>query len=380
MREEWVEPNDAWEREPYSRRRRRANSHDGRGAERFGATWFGDVSKDDEDSEWLVRELIPAGGFVEIYGQPSCGKSFLALDLGMAIARSRPFFGLDILTPGFVAYIGAEGGRGITKRLRAYRQYHELDDDDPPFLLVPFPVNLRNGDDVADLLLLINECAKERGPCVALIVDTVNRSFGGGNENDSEDMGEYIQTLDRIGQVTGAARIIIHHEGKDRNGRGGRGHSSLFAATDTAILVEKFESGNSFTLERQKDGEDGQKFGFRLDVVEVGADERGEPKTSLVVEPADVPKRSRSKPLRGKKAIALAELENLLATSGEPVVGNHAPAGTRAVPLEVWRRAVEMRDILDGANPRQQWTEIKNWLVEANHVSIWNEQAWIVKT
>jgi AAA domain len=66
------------------------NGHN-RGAKRFGAIWFENIGDDDEESEWLVRGLIPTGGFVEIYGQPSCGKSFLALALGMASLAGVPF-------------------------------------------------------------------------------------------------------------------------------------------------------------------------------------------------------------------------------------------------------------------------------------------------
>jgi hypothetical protein len=358
----------------------RQPEHQRRGIKRIGSIWASGIDVD-SNITWLVKDLIPAGGLVEIYGQPSCGKSFLALDLGMAIARGRPFFGREVMTPGFVAFIAAEGGHGVKKRVVAYRKYHGIEDDDEPFLLIPEVLNFRNSAEVDALVALLEECSKERGPCRGLITDTVNRSFGGGDENASRDMGEYLQAVDRIGQATGAARILIHHEGKDRKGSGGRGHSSLFAATDTAILVEKYEGVHSFTLERQKDGDDGAKFGFRLDQFEMGTDADNDAITSLIVEPTDLPKGKRTH-LTRKNAAALTEFADLLNRgAGHPHHGSdRIPPGVEVIDIELWRETLHKRSLLDGKNPRQQFKDIKAALLAAGKIGIWEEQAWIVKT
>src|SRR4029078_7264377 len=103
---------------------------------RIKSLWSSEVSFKDR-CEWQVKKIIPAGAMVEIYGLPGCGKSFLAIHLGMAIARAIPFFGQELVTPGFVAYLAAEGGHGIEKRIAAYRQYNIIEDGTEPFLLIP---------------------------------------------------------------------------------------------------------------------------------------------------------------------------------------------------------------------------------------------------
>ena len=44
------------------------------------------------EERWIVKHLIPTGGFVTLYGKPKCGKSFFALGLAAAIADQHPWF------------------------------------------------------------------------------------------------------------------------------------------------------------------------------------------------------------------------------------------------------------------------------------------------
>ena len=70
-----------------------------------------------------------------------------------------------------------------------------------------------------------------------------------------------------------------------KNEEGGNRHSSLFAALDGAIAVNRTEAGRSIKIDKVKDGADGNEFEFRLEVVTIGTDEDGDKITSCVVVP-----------------------------------------------------------------------------------------------
>jgi hypothetical protein len=88
--------------------------------------------------------------------------------------------------------------------------------------------------------------------------------------------------------------ILIHHAGKDAS-KGARGWSGLKAAADVQIEVIRRDNGTrEIRIEKLKDGEDGARFGFELEVVDLGVDDDGDPVSSCVVRQTDaVPPQSR---------------------------------------------------------------------------------------
>lgn len=119
-----------------------------------------------------------------------------------------------------------------------------------------------------------------------LVLDTLNRSAPGLDENDSRDMGQVIDAMKALQAELGGLVLAVHHSGKDPL-KGLRGHSSLLAALDAVVEVTRQEERREWKLAKSKDGEDGQGHPFRLDVVELGEDAEGWPITSCVVEPEE---------------------------------------------------------------------------------------------
>ena len=54
-----------------------------------------------------------------------------------------------------------------------------------------------------------------------IVVDTLARSMGAGDENTAKDIAMFIRNCDLLRQSTGAHVMLIHHTGKDE-GRGAR--------------------------------------------------------------------------------------------------------------------------------------------------------------
>lgn len=230
---------------------------------------------------WIVRDLLATTALGIVFGHPSAGKSFLALDLACHVALGWPWNGLKV-EQGLVVYIAAEGAAGLRNRLAAFMAHHKV--SDMMLAIIPTPINLQDPNADTDLLIAtIEEAARQRGLKLALVViDTLAKTFGAGKEN-TDDMSPYVANCERVSSHFECCVLIVHHRPKDSDSREPRGHSSLKAGVDTVILVEAGDPKIATVL-KQKDGEDGARFAFRLQQVELGLDDDGEAVTSCIVE------------------------------------------------------------------------------------------------
>lgn len=183
---------------------------------------------------WLVDGYIPQGGFVGLYGPSGEGKSFVAIDLALAVATGRPWQGIPT-TKQFVVYIAAEGGVGSVKRIAAWLHHYKVDpaEVDAAWLIESLSVQ----DDADDLARLMSrlEDEVERRPGL-IILDTLARCFDG-DENKQEDMGKFIAGVDRMRLAYGATVVIVHHTNK--GGQEERGSGSFKGAAETMIAVHR---------------------------------------------------------------------------------------------------------------------------------------------
>jgi hypothetical protein len=252
----------------------------------------------DEPVEWLIQDVLPRRGFSALFGPPGSFKSFVALDIAHSIATGTAWMGKDVTTPGAVLYICGEGHGGIGARIRALRLHHKTEPGAPVYV-IRHQLNLRSSkEDIQQLQLAISNLVQREQVRFELVqVDTLARAFGGGNENDSSDMGAFIASLSKIQRLLDCALQIVHHVGKDIT-KGLRGHSSLLGALDTELELQRLDgtlqdnhiagSGN-ITITKQKDGSDGAKYGFRMVKVNLDNGRLGFDNTqSLAVEAADI--------------------------------------------------------------------------------------------
>ncbi len=238
----------------------------------------------DEGAAPLIEGVLDQGTLAVIYGPSNSGKTFISADIAGAIAAGKDWNGNKV-AQGAVLYIAAEGGGGIKKRLAALATKWRLPDA-LPLNLAPCSVDLFDAG--AELSELVAECKKvahDSGTDLRLVVvDTLARTMGAGDENSGKDMGAYVRNIDRLREATGSAVLIVHHTGKD-HARGARGHSSLVAAVDTEMEVER-RSDSTVGVLRNTKQRDLEKFGdisFVLESVTIGSDRNGKVVTSCVV-------------------------------------------------------------------------------------------------
>ena len=292
--------------------------------------------------EWRVRGVLPKTGIAALFGPSGSGKSFLALDMLAAMAHGRDWFGCRV-TPCPVLYVGLEGEAGISQRIQAHQKKNGPLPAGFRFLLQS--LDIRKPADRADLVTAARAAGFSSG---VLVIDTLNRAAPGADENDSAAMGEIIAATKAIQAELGGLVLLVHHTGKDQ-AKGLRGHSSLHAALDAAIAVTRDGERREWATAKSKDGADDQGNPFRLEVVEIGSDDEGEPITSCIVmeeEHAGDAVRRVLPPKSGNQRIIWDALGGLFRAAG-----SYAPEGAPK-ELPPGRPCLSLDAAIDGARTR----------------------------
>lgn len=239
----------------------------------------------DTQHSYLVKGLLPTNSACSIYGPSGSYKSFVAVSIGCHVATGKPWDGRKI-EKGAVLYIVGEGGVGVPRRMRAWTDEYNGGLDVPNFYRIDMPVFMANPLQVAELELAARQVKEETGlPVRLIVVDTVARCFGAGDENRAADMGAFIAGCDQIKVKTGAAVLMVHHTGKNEE-NGARGSSALKAALDVELLVKR-EGGDcqavTVTCKKMKDAEAPAMRAYDLKTRVITYDDDGDEVTSLVL-------------------------------------------------------------------------------------------------
>lgn len=229
---------------------------------------------------WIIRDLLPKAELSMVFGPSGSGKSFLVLDMALAVARGVPWVDHDVRQGG-VLWLAAEAFGSMKPRSKAYAQANDLTLEDLgalPFYVVE-QFNLASEETVATLIEAVKETSLQ-----LVVVDTLAAASGGVNENSGEDMGAILDACRRIHYATGASVLLIHHSGKNTE-LGARGWSGIKAAVQAELRVDyNPEDGKrSITATKQRDGMDGLAYGFTLVDQMVGMDDRELPINSASV-------------------------------------------------------------------------------------------------
>jgi hypothetical protein len=326
----------------------------------FQAVRWADLDKPGLEHEWLIKGLLTRGERSMVAGPSQSGKSFAVLDLALSVARGVDYkayskvggqSGWEVrefkTLHGGVVYQAGEGGRGLKKRLRAYREHHGLDGTrDLPFVLLPSAIDLFANDDHTNMMVeeIRHWASTFTVPLELIVIDTLSAATPGANENTSEDMSRVLARCEKIAQATKAHVMIVHH--MNAAGAKPRGHTSIFANLDNALEVRKVEGlrepprdielpdgsrdvipgreVREIVLTKQKDGEDGTQIRFVLKSVTLGYDADGERVSScVVVPPSSIPggdgeHRGRPEKISNQAFVFLKSLRKAIEEQGQP--------------------------------------------------------------
>lgn len=267
-REKWDRRGDNYLQRTIAGARRKTGTVGGPDAKEAAFVDFGTVHDSPPPAiGWLVEDIWPAGARGWIAGEAKLGKSWIALEMAVAIATGTPFLGRhEVARTGRVFYLTEESNlRALYNRLRMLLLAKGLDAETlrgTLSLLVRQRVKLTDPRWRTRLLTAI-----DRDKPVAVFLDPLRRYHDGG-ENDSADLVAVLDAAAEF-QEHGAAVPIVHHMRKTsesnadaRAGQQLRGSSDLHAWGDAALYCTgTTEDKNAVVVEVElKDAESPPSF------------------------------------------------------------------------------------------------------------------------
>ena len=217
--------------------------------------------------QWVVRGIMERGQVGLLYGDSQALKSYLMLDMSVAIAAGRKWHGMDVVAPGPVWFLAGEGNAILWRRLEAMRQVNGIHSEELKNLwLSSQGLNLMNTQHLQFLRSQVEACDNE--PPRMLVVDTLS-SNAVLDENNARDAAELISICYGMAHEWGTTVVLVHHVGKTNKGAV-RGSSVLQSNTDFRLRVER-EQGQRIithmTVEKLKGApEPADPFVFEADV------------------------------------------------------------------------------------------------------------------
>ena len=333
----------------------------GHGPRRLQLTRAADIEIRPPD--WLLRGMLERDSFALVFGDPGCGKSFLAIDWACRIATGTPWRG-HAVQGGPVVYIAGEGQQGFGRRIRAWSEHNGVSLADSPLYVAP-AVAIPDAGQVAELMQAIGALDE---PPALIVLDTLARCFGGGDENSTQDMSKFVSACDTIRQRYHCTILVVHHTGHADKSRA-RGAIALKAAIDSEYRLAK-DGGLVLTATKMKDAETPAPVAMELSTVDLPGilDDYGNPVTSAAIEMIDadtgaiVSKAKTIRP-RGKwQDVGVAVARRLIATSDNGYVS-----------IDTWREECKTAGMV-----RQNQLRVLDSLVERGDIAVTDDTLSIV--
>lgn len=199
--------------------------------------------------QYVVDGLFARGSLNIVYGAPGTLKSMLLADMCVCVAAGVPWlpglpdsgdvYAMPTTQTGVLWVDYDNGSRRTDERIEALAKARDLPENAPLHYLSMAQPWMDATDDgyISDLIEMVG------GLNVGLVVvDNLGQICGDADEN-SADMSKVMGNLRRLAEASDAAVIVIHHQRKgslaDRAGDLLRGHSSIEASLDLALLVTR---------------------------------------------------------------------------------------------------------------------------------------------
>jgi len=218
---------------------------------------------------FLIDRHVPDVSVGFLYSTPGAGKSFLAIDMALAIAHGLPDWHGDKINAkpnADVLYIASEGSFDMGNRAKAWHKRRGIGQFTDRFLIIEKSIEFMRPDDIEKLLRTVRAAGVK--PAL-VVVDTVSRAMPGADENLQKDMTLFVKACDRVRDEFQCAVMGVHHAGKSGDMRGS---TVLLGAGDFVFKLERKKGASigTLTCEKQKAAEDGWSEPYRFDVVGLG--------------------------------------------------------------------------------------------------------------
>ena len=307
-----------------------------------------------KEPDYLIAGLVEAETLALMFADPGSGKSFVALDIAACIATGKEFHGRNV-KQGAVIYICGEGKNGIKRRLTAWEQHHGTSQDGAPLFVSSIAARFLAPDSIKEIVEAIDEAAQEAGGVSMIIVDTLNRNMGAGDESSTADMTAFISAVDAVKDRYEATALIVHHTGHGNKERA-RGSMAMLGALDAEYRIEKCENIVTMANTKMKEAATPPPLAFELVEVEVGRTRLGEAITSAALTETDAPEPKKSR-LSPSQNIALEALNQFIADNGQPTPGGTGwpePGSRKHVSTDLFMEFLKGKMTADSADSKRR--------------------------
>jgi len=344
-------------------------------------------------SQYLIKGIIEPRQVSIWFGPPGTAKTFLLLYLGHAIAKGREVFGRRVCQARTL-YIALEGRGGIDKRIFALcKTMGDAPDFGYSGTAIEMLTTDRSGARInAEHMESLTKTIRDNG-IKLVIIDTMNLTLGGADENDNSLMGQLMKAAGEIAQTTGAHIAFIAHSGKNTE-RGTRGASAQKGNADLVVAIsgeQIFTASCDAPAGKIKDGATFKLY-FRLKVEDLAPDGEGGQITSCTVEETEAPKAPKadtSLKLTQTEQGWLTDLEQMFQETGpnapmkrEPLPGLTCLTLTRDQVREGYKRKGRLGDVsADGAIENKYRTQLNAYLSglkDKGKINMTDKQIWLI--
>lgn len=312
--------------------------------------------------EFLVEGLIETESLGLIFGDPGCGKSFVAVDLAMSVATGIPFHGREVKR-GSVFFIAGEGHNGLTRRMAAWAKDRGVQSmQGVPLFKSNRAAQLLDAKSAAEVQQAVAGLASEHGDPALIVIDTLARNFGSGDENSTKDMSDFVAAVDGMKvQFPNCSILIVHHTGHTEKQRA-RGAIALKGALDCEYRLEMTKSGITMTNTKMKDAEPPSPLAFELKTVTLD-----EGVSSAVLELTDAP-------VPAKKLTGIQKLAIDSFIDEARKVSSVQEDGRVMLHLEQWRPAFYANHTGDNPDSKKKaFKRAREDLVKMGQMSVEND-------
>ncbi len=211
-----------------------------------------DIADTEEGPRWLVEPLWARAGVGILGGAPKCCKSWLALEMALAVAGSVPCLGVfGVEDPGTVLVYMAEDAAPVVKaRLRGICRHRGLDLGALPVHLITAPaLRLDRAHDQVRLRAAVASYAPR-----LLVLDPFVRLHRI-DENDAGQVSAVLGYLRELQRAHDVAVVVVHHARKGgvgaQAGQSLRGSGDFFAWADSLLYMRRHRGRLLLTAEHR---------------------------------------------------------------------------------------------------------------------------------
>ena len=204
------------------------------------------------EQRWLIDNLWPTEGVGVIGAHPKCAKTWLGLEMAVAVASGRPCLGrFEVTQPGTVlVFLAEDSHHAVRERLDTLCWQHKVVLSAIDLLVIDVPV-LRL--DSPKQLEQLNATVAHYKPKM-LLMDPLVRLHSR-DENSSQELTPILGNLRTIQKRHKTAIVLVHHARKrvssSQPGQSLRGSGDIFAWADVLHYIERKKNLLNLTIEHR---------------------------------------------------------------------------------------------------------------------------------